>query len=302
MLYSYKSEQTSICLNSQPVIFIGDSVTRTLFFQFARIIDPSLPNEPPNDTQKHSDYLLRSKGGSDISFFWDPFLNTSRTLDVIQPARNDTSAVKRPALLVLGSGLWYLRYATTSGGLAAWEANMEHILDILARGLEKPADEVIVLPIEQVVTSKLSPERAMSMHSSDIDAMNSDLFHRINPPTQDAFPLLSNAKPSLPVSLPLVFNQMLDPSQTKDGLHFSDSLVKIQATILLNLKCNDVLPKRFPLDKTCCSKYPWPSILQFIVLGLAVIWGPAWYFLWYQKGTGKDPFSKSHLSMLTSYI
>ncbi|KAG5647639.1 hypothetical protein DXG03_008992 [Asterophora parasitica] len=268
MLYSYKPAQATNCLRSKPVVFIGDSVTRTLFFQVAHLLDPKLPTAPSNDGEKHSDHVLQVTNGSSVSFFWDPFLNSTHTLDVLRSAR-DTA--HRPSLLVLGSGLWYLRYANTSGGLPTWEANMEHILDEVVKSPVKPADEVVILPVEQVVTSKLSKDRALSLRSSDIDAMNSDLFHRISPSTN--LGLLSST-PSLPVSLPLVFNQMLHPSQTEDGLHFSESLVKIQANILINLRCNDKMPKRFPLDKTCCSTYPWPPLLQLIILGTAVLWGP----------------------------
>ncbi|KAF5384959.1 hypothetical protein D9615_001440 [Tricholomella constricta] len=273
MLYSYKPAQATTCLDSKPVVFIGDSVTRTLFFQLGQLLDPTLPTAPSNDGLKHSDHTLHVKNGSDISFFWDPFLNSTQTSDILRSARDTTH---RPALLVLGSGLWYLRYANASGGLPAWEANMEHVLDEVVKSPVKPADEIVVLPVEQVVTSKLSQDRVLSMRSSDIDAMNSDLFHRINPSSNFGLPMLSS-KPTLPVSLPLVFNQMLHPSQTEDGLHFSDDLVKMQANILLNLRCNDVMPKRFPLDKTCCNKYPWPLLLQLIILALAVFWGPAIY-------------------------
>jgi N-acetylneuraminate 9-O-acetyltransferase len=117
------------------------------------------------------------------------------------------------------------------------------------------------------------------MHASDIDAMNSDLFHRVSPPSNDYFHLFSSPMPPIPVALPLVFNQMLHPSQTEDGLHYSDAVVKAQANILLNLRCNDALPKRFPMDKTCCRKYPMPSALQVIILVLIILWGPCIWFL-----------------------
>lgn len=156
---------------------------------------------------------------------------------------------------------------------------MEYIITSLAQGPSKPADEVVILPVEQVIPSKLSHERAISIRSSDIDAMNSDLFHRLNPPSR-----VLSRKPAVPVSLPLAFNQMLHSSQTDDGLHFSDPLVKLQATILLNLRCNNVLSKTFPLNKTCCSVYPSPSVLQLLILGIAILWGPGLYFLSYQQG------------------
>lgn len=265
------------------MVFIGDSVTRLLFFQLAHILDPTIPTTPP-EGQQHSDHLFRTKYGTAISFFWDPFLNTSRTYDIVDSTKIHASAVnddmERTGLLVLGSGLWYLRYSE----LSAWEANMEHVLNSLARNREKPADEVVILPVEQVFPFKLTHERAVSIRPSDIDAMNSDLFHRINPPRTDIFSAFSRSTTVIPVVLPQVFNEMLDPSQTEDGLHFSDALVKLQATILLNQRCNDALPKKFPFDKTCCSRYPWPAPLQFTILTAAIMWGPISYLGSHQGG------------------
>lgn len=176
-------------------------------------------------------------------------------------------------MLVLGSGLWYLRYSNSSGGVRSWESRIEHIFYSLATN-PKPADEVVILPVEHIVSSKLTTERALTMHPSDIDAMNSDLYHRINPPSDHFKSSFSNPPRPIAVSLPLVFNQMVDESLTEDGLHYSDAVIKIQANILLNLQCNDKLPKAFPFNKTCCNRYPWPSALHLLVLGFTVLSGP----------------------------
>lgn len=283
MLYSYKPAQASACLDTKPIVFIGDSVTRKLYFQLANLLDPALPTAA-KDGQRHVDHTLHAKNGSDISFFWDPFLNNTNTLDILRSAR-DTA--HRPALLVLGSGLWYLRYANDSGGLPSWEANMERILDEVVKSPIKPADEVVILPVEQVVASKLSQERAPSMRASDIEAMNSDLFHRLSSLTSPNLSRFYN-KPTLPLSLPLVFNQMLDPSQTEDGLHFSDALIKIQANIILNLRCNNAMPKQFPLDKTCCNTYPSPNWLHLAILVFTILWGPFMMLISNQTGMSKS--------------
>ncbi|KDQ63480.1 hypothetical protein JAAARDRAFT_29500 [Jaapia argillacea MUCL 33604] len=291
MLHSYQPKDVSACLsNQQEVVFVGDSVTRKLFFQMANLVDSKLPTTPPDDDHKHSDYRLHSSSGIQLSFYWDPFLNATQTYNRLNSYNGRGSTTQRPphgrpALLVLGSGLWYLRYADSSGGLPAWEITVENILETIARGRFKPADEVVLLPIEEVVMSKLSQPRATTMRLSDIDAMNSDLFHRINPPSGSALNLFYPREPSMPISFPLVFNRMLDASQTDDGLHFSDSLVRLQANVLLNLRCNDVLPKKFPMDKTCCRSYPWPSPLHFIVVAAVVLWGPYALALTWQQGS-----------------
>ena len=291
MLHSYQQNDASACLASRQVVFVGDSVTRLLYFQFGQILDKTLPKGPPDNEEKHSDHSLRSKAGTRLDFHWDPYLNNSSTRDLINAhhATTNTSDGKessRPALLVLGSGLWYLRYPE-SGGLTTWEANIEATLNAISRTQSKPADEIVFLPVEEVVPAKLSPDRATSMRSSDIDAMNSDLYHRIHPPNSGPSSFITQHTTSLPVSLPVVFNKMLDASQTEDGLHFSATLVRAQANILLNLRCNDVLPKTFPFDKTCCRRYPWPSALQMIILGVVVLWGPYLWFVSYREFLNK---------------
>ena len=293
MLHSYQTKEASTCLASRKVVFIGDSVTRKLFFQFGQVIDNTLPTAPTEDQQKHSDHSLRSKKtDTRLEFYWDPYLNTTNTQNFLHPSKSaigggsgnttEGTLFNKPSLLVLGSGLWYLRYPE-SGGLSAWEAKIESTMDALTRG-PKPADEVVLLPVEEVVPAKLSRERASSMQLPDIDAMNSDLFHRIHPPQRAPSPLFSTQLTSLPISFPLVFNKMLDPTETDDGLHFSDKLVRMQANILLNLKCNDGLPKVFPLDKTCCRAYPGPSYLHVMILALAILWGPYSMLSGYRSG------------------
>ena len=293
MLHSYTVKEGSNCLAGREVVFVGDSVTRKLFFQLAHVLDPSLPTVPSDADGKHADHKLHTKSGIQVSFYWDPYLNGSYIQNALT-FRKRLDGPSPPSLLILGSGLWYLRYST-AGGIPAWEAKMERIFTALSSRL-KIADHVVVLPVEQVISSKLSPARAATIHPSDIEAMNSDLYHRINPPTHSRRPTRSNNQ----VSLPLVFNQMLLPSLTEDGLHYSDTLVKTQADVLLNLRCNDQLAKRFPFNKTCCNRYPIPSFLQLFILGCIILWGP--YTLYVSYFLGKCCYIQYQKRSLTYVI
>lgn len=288
MPHAYRPTDCALCFDRREIVFIGDSITRKLFFQFATILDPALPTAPSDDTLKHSDHSLSASLGARITFYWDPFLNSTRTQRILAKRPADPLKVVRdptpPALLVLGGGLWNLRYSELSGGIPAWEANMENILESISRNPSSMPDRTVILPVEEVVPSKLSRDRVVTMQSFDIDAMNSDLFHRVSPPSGDYLHLFASPPPPLPVSFPLVFNQMLDASQTDDGLHFSDSVVKAQANILLNLRCNDQLPKTFPMNKTCCRSYPRPTLLQLLVLFVMIAWGPS---SWLSQSSGK---------------
>ncbi|KAF9568475.1 O-acetyltransferase [Agrocybe pediades] len=285
MLYPYtEPEDASTCLKSKEVIFIGDSVVRKLFFQTAHLLDASLPNAPVDSTKKHADHTLHTKYGTNLTFSWDPFLNSSYTDWILTEASAARSEDRpRPAMLVMGSGLWHLRYSNTSGGIVTWEGNTERIFQLITTR-PKAADKIVILPVEHIVPEKLSADRASMMHLSDIDAMNSDLYHRIHPPAE--FSGSKSIPPAISeIALPLVFNKMLDESLTDDGLHYSDSVVRAQAQILLNLRCNDILPKTFPLNKTCCNRYPIPSILQSGFFLFVVFLGPYVAYRVYKQGS-----------------
>jgi hypothetical protein len=276
MLHPYTPQDAAPCLRSRSVVFIGDSVTRNLFFQFANMLDHDLPISPPNDNQKHANHTLHSSGGTEISFIWDPFLNEYYTTNLLKTNADDAAAkTKRPALLVLGSGLWYLGYPEESGGLPTWRANTATLVSTVMGQEVWPADLTVMLPVERVIPSKLSEHRAATMHPSDIDAMNSDLYHRIYPST-DGFDTLSlkSGLSTGPIVSPRVFNEMLDADQTEDGLHFNAKVVKAQARVLMNLRCNNELPKKYPLSKTCCNRYPTLSLFHAFALLLVFAWGP----------------------------
>ncbi|EAU93150.2 O-acetyltransferase [Coprinopsis cinerea okayama7 len=278
MLHSYGPKDGATCLASRDVAFVGDSVTRKLFFQFARILDSTLPSETDKEDKKHQDHELQTTNGTKLNFYWDPFLNGTYITTALEAHLRNGKA-RPPALLVLGSGLWYLRYAATSGGIPAWEANIEQVFLKLSKS-KTIADSVVILPVEELVPSKLSEERAKTMHPSDIDAMNSDLYHRV----ARLSPIFTQHD-SFQVHLPLVFNDMLDPSATEDGIHYSDPLVKKQAEILLNLRCNDVLPKKFPFNKTCCNSYPWPNYVHSFLLFAIIVSAPLICYLTASPGT-----------------
>ena len=283
MLHNYARKDISMCLSSRRVVFVGDSVTRQLFFTVAHMADSTLPSQPPNDDLKHSDHTLVSADLTEFSFVWDPYLNTTRTENILHMTddvniSSTSPSIHTPAILVFGSGLWFLRYAESSGGLLRWEATIEDTLDLVTTAGDRLADAVVFLPVEDVTPSKLSPLRASSMRNSDVDAMNADLKHRIDPSWTQYIPNPSQIlrkSPGRPNAVfPQAFNQMLDPSLTDDGLHYSAKVLKTQANVLFNFRCNEMLPKAFPLDKTCCRSYPSPLFYQIFLIVILVSWGP----------------------------
>jgi hypothetical protein len=148
-----------------------------------------------------------------------------------------------------------------------WSAAMDRVFAATASS-NPLADEVILLPVQVVVDYKLSPDRRATVHADDIDAMNADLAARLDP---------SNGQRSaLSIAGAPAFNSMVAgaEAETEDGLHFSDTISRLRATLVYNFRCADVLPKKFPLDKTCCSAYPQPNFIQLALLAFFLLWGP----------------------------
>lgn len=268
MLYSYKPKSVTECLSGRSVVFIGDSVTRVLFYGALRTMDPSIT---PEGQAKHSDRTLHI-GGVEWRFVWDPFLNSTTWSDI--SSRNYRSSLpspapkvhqNRPALLVVGSGLWYLRQKV---GIQAWKRTIDHLFQVSspkANYEQGPvSDEIVLLPVEYPAVEKLNQIRKETILPSQVEEMNSYNLQKLD------------SSPTSSILIPSVLNLMVDlaHSETKDGLHYSNKLADIQARILFNLRCNDQLLKKFPFDKTCCFKYPDPHWIQVVFLLFLLVWAP----------------------------
>ncbi|GAA5822413.1 hypothetical protein JCM5353_000498 [Sporobolomyces roseus] len=274
MLHPYTPKQVTQCLEGRTVVFMGDSTVRQVFYAAVKHVDKKVETV----AEKHSDRTIKA-GGITFSFYWDPFLNGTRAGQLL----DGTFSAKtggQPTLAVIGSGIWYLRHPE-SGGISAWNRKMDAIFAAANPSLPPVADELILLPVENAIESRLSPERAATVHLDDIRTMNEGLDDRIRTAALKASGAVSKRQRPV-LAIPRAFNKLIAglEDETADGLHFSDSVSKVQASILLNLRCNDVLPKKFPFDKTCCFQYPSPNYVQIGLLAILLAWAPAGLYLY----------------------
>ncbi|KAM0747163.1 Cas1p-domain-containing protein [Meredithblackwellia eburnea MCA 4105] len=277
MLHPYSKKDVNECLQGRHVVFIGDSTVRQVFYATVKHVDPSISTLG----EKHSDRTFTLPSSLQLSFFWDPFLN-STNMDNLLDGKLIGEAGTVPTMAVVGSGIWYLRHSESgSGGIPQWEQRMNALFDSVQPGhlpAERVvADEVVLMPVERAVESRLSPERAATLHNSDIQRMNDHLDHLLhesrNNPTK--------------LAIPRVFNTLIEglEGETEDGLHFSESVAKVQAQVLLNLRCNEAHRKVFPFDRTCCSAYPAPNWVQVLLLVFGLVWAPVGLWLVHKGDT-----------------
>jgi hypothetical protein len=309
MLHPYSPKQVGQCLEGRNVVFAGDSTVRQVFcalfssstfhFSLKRAHEDGKTDatvkhvDKTVDTvaEKHSDRTLTA-GGITFSFFWDPFLNGTRTSQLLDGTLGSVTGSGTPTLAVIGSGIWYLRHPD-SGGINTWDRRIDAVFASTQPSYPPIADEVILLPVENAIESRLSPERAATVHNDDIKKMNALLDEKLR--TTPSF-VGGLGAPGL--AIPRVFNKLIDglEDETLDGLHFSEGISKVQASILLNLRCNDVLPKKFPFDKTCCFQYPSPNWVQALLLLFLVGFAPLGLYFYSRSAS----FLLSSRSLLSS--
>lgn len=78
MTHQYAPKLISTCMPNRRIVFVGDSVTRELFYALATAADPTAPSAPSEDGLKHQDvHWSVAGGGPELQFFWDPYVHQS---------------------------------------------------------------------------------------------------------------------------------------------------------------------------------------------------------------------------------
>ena len=267
MMHEYNAKDVVTCLKSRRVVFIGDSVTRQIFWAFAKKLDVRGHGE-----SKHSNISVDAQGLK-IEFLWDPYLNTSSfhrevagtSLSVSKNGQIDTAAI-----LLIGGGLWNARYLGEAS-YQHFETSITEITRALhntnitvtplgqpGRNSEGVHDLVVVAPIQVPHYDALSPERARTITPA-----------RVKP----IFQHLQRSSIQHNIIVAWTFSHMTwhQPSAYhQDGLHVNEAVAAEMADVLLNARCNAILrqsnTKGYPMDKTCCNRYQRPNWTQSLIL------------------------------------
>jgi len=280
-MHEYSRDDFRDCLAQRRVLFIGDSVTRQLFFAAAKRLDFAKADEKflevfVSDNPQH-DVTLDVEDVS-LEFIWDPWLNSTRLREELTHFRPATSwpAIHGhdddpAALVVLGSpGLW----AARNGGDAYFNL-FRRSVDAVRPYLSRPVtphgradvayrdldNHILLAPVQVPWFAKLSSRRAETLSPPRIQRMNDFLDN------------LPAAERSHVVG---TFNKMtrdIEPRTFVDtGLHVTEGVAERWIDVVLNVRCNSALVSNGWANKrTCCVRSPRLVRGQVILVCLSLV-------------------------------
>lgn len=279
MMSFYQSKDMRRCLQNRRIILAGDSNIRNVFWAMARILDPE--SAASITAEKHSNIDFSSKG-VDLEFIWDPYINGSQIhaelADFNAKTINGGTSDDIPAIIIIGSGLWYARYVKVNP-LKEWRDNIDrvaHYMQSGPRSMDMTHSNLIMLaPVAVPAWELLSQSRKDTIDKTMVYDMNSYLrqlsaYQGLN--VLESWSVMTRRYP----------NQTFD----ENGLHANSIVAERQADVLLNLRCNAEIADNYSHDKTCCTKYKAPNHLQWSFLTATLIILPLWMVV--RKGTDQQ--------------
>ncbi|KAI5783616.1 10 TM acyl transferase domain found in Cas1p-domain-containing protein [Geopyxis carbonaria] len=282
MVHSYQPKDASACLKDRRLVFAGDSQIRQVFWAVAKKLDKDV-----NTTmaQMHSDITVERKGVK-LQFLWDPYLNGSAVqteLKLFNGGKGAAEDPKRPAILLMGTGLWYSRFESVNA-LKKWRDTIDGIASQMRVGRTTTdltrQDLCLLAPVPVPAWAKLNDERKKTITPKQISEMNAYLQQLSDIHGVDVAWSFSAMTKGLP------------RTYESSGIHVEPEIVAQQADTLLNLRCNAARPPAYPYDNTCCNKYQPPNWQQWAGLFFVLAALPAMSLLRSRaEGRGQQPAS-----------
>lgn len=284
MIHEYQSNDISTCLASRKMVFLGDSTIRNIFWETAKKLDLKEAGDKARKTQKHTDISF-SSACVNLDFIWDPYLNSTKLQRVLAsqrhswyPQASNMHGNMTMAILIIGGGLWHARHLNLDAS-TRFEASIHNIISSITHGNSKhlnmtfsrdyrkapsPNDLVIIAPVQTPLygSSNTSSKPKSIITPGTIKPLN-DYFHDIS--------TLQNVPVAWSYAL---MTQDEEKAYEEGGIHVTDTVARQQADILLNMRCNAAITrsKQYPMDKTCCSRYPPANWVQrLMVIGTAAV-------------------------------
>lgn len=272
LTHRYQSADINACLKRTRILIIGDSTSRDIFLAFARKLDPHAAQEM-DLLQKHRDLRFEAADVK-LEFMWDPFLNSTGLTEELdgfrlQQAPNRKEDKDRPSIMMVGGGLWNVRYQEAEAGLRDFKTSIGQMLDNASWRMENVrvshyADDLfLVAPVQIPLYEALSPDRKEVMTPGRINPLNEYLRQLSD---ENGLPVLS------------VFHFLTQQDEhafATGGIHVANAVSDWKADVVLNLRCNGLLSARGNAlsDGTCCSNYYAANAIEqsLLVIGAMLV-------------------------------
>lgn len=276
-MYEYKKKDIQECFQKRRLVFIGDSTTRQIFWSVAKKMDQHKADDRITELldldEKHKDLEFTSDGVT-VQFIWDPWLNSTGLDLELEKFRAEPSMEKEKdesaGLILLGSpGLWYARHGQENffkdfrDSIDRVIPYMDHATgETAAKSKSRPFPSrnqspnfLLLAPIQVPRYQSLSPSREETITPEKIDQMN-DYLQQVS----------AHSKADVVWSYSLM-TWVGRGQYEESGLHVIDNVAHRKADVLLNLRCNaDSAHKGYPFNRTCCSNYKQPGMIQMSIL------------------------------------
>ena len=264
IMHEYGARAVQECIGQRKIVFIGDSQIRHIFWALVRKLDRQQAEKEISIAKRHSDLSFKGPENTLVDFLWDPYLNSTglvRQITIASMENPDPASEKDSAIIMIGGGLWF---AQNMGdfSLQRYSESVENIFitlgfygrnrshgDTLPETLpqrDRASGLVMFAPIQKPFYALLDHAHAKTLTPTRIQP----LYEKLRQSWQkNAFPVLW--------AYDAMTRDHLEAYQP-DGLHVVDNVADAMADLMLNVKCNSFLTatKGYPMDKTCCSRYP----------------------------------------------
>jgi len=236
-------------LNKKNVIFIGDSVTRSLYFAFCRSLGDVTAGNFDSELPLHSEITKRF-GETSITFQWAPLTND--VLDKLKAIKPETD------LVVAGSGaLDKLHLWATDADKSSYELTVKQLAKDLAFLREKSAPVVWVTPTTVNTKALPSEEKRTQMSEAKIQEIR-----------QMHVDLGINAAATFVLDGAALTKDQVDKSF--DGMHYPPQVYDAGAQIIANA-LDWLLPIQGRVQPVNSSFNPKPGSMANPALGLMVL-------------------------------
>ena len=302
-MHKYGAKAILQCIEQHRIVLVGDSQIRQMFWALAMKLNRQKAEEEVAIADKHTDLSFTGPGSVSIDFIWDPYLNSSRLLrELTRAAAEDSTPTNStsPSIIMIGGGLWFAktfsdfslqRYSesveTILQTLGSYNPDQSHVDNVLWRLPQRDHTSTLVMfaPVQRPHFTSLDPGHAKTLTPARIQRLYEKLLQSWQ---KYKFPVLW-VYDAMTKDQPIAF--------MPDGIHVVEEVSEAMVDVLLNVKCNDYLTAigKYPMDKTCCSRYPQVNTVQLSFFYVA--WSyplVAWLLPWMLEPVVKIINAKTH--------